>query len=132
MELCLLEMNYYNWNQYHEGQSLYNTPRCNTGLDIKWSCSRSCGGFVFVPCFVMQYLVYFVVLKSIELDVLLNGVARTLKKLRPSNGDYWIMILFNCVPLWEFLLKERICSHRERILSFMSSSLYYGNSPLSQ
>ena len=28
---------------------------------------------------------------------------------------------------WELLLKERICSHRERILSFMSSSLWYEN-----
>ena len=30
----------------------------------------------------------------------LNGVARTLKKLQTSKGDYWIqaMVLFNCVP----------------------------------
>ena len=31
---------------------------------------------------------------------------------------------------WELLLKERICFHRERILSFNSSSLRYGKSPL--
>ena len=35
------------------------------------------------------------------------------------------MVLFNCVPFQnrKLLLKERICSQRERILSFMSSSL---------
>ena len=33
---------------------------------------------------------------------------------------------------WELLLKERICSQRERILSFMSSFLWYGKSLLSQ
>ena len=31
---------------------------------------------------------------------------------------------------WELLLKERICSQRDRILSFKSSSLRYGKSPL--
>ena len=36
------------------------------------------------------------------------------------------MILFQLRPFskWELLLKERICSKREQILSFMSSSLY--------
>ena len=55
-----------------------------------------------------------------------NGVAKTMKKLRISKGDYWIKqwvstvaSLFKC----ERLLKERISSQRERILSFMSSSL---------
>ena len=31
---------------------------------------------------------------------------------------------------WELLLKERICSEREQILSFKSSSLWYGKSLL--
>ena len=58
-----------------------------------------------------------------------NGVARTLKKLRTPKGDYWIKQSFSSIaPIlkWKLPLKERICSQRERILSFKSSSLYYG------
>ena len=49
-----------------------------------------------------------------------NGVARTLKKVSTSKGDYWIISSIG----W----KERIRSQREQILSFMSSSLLYGKS----
>ena len=42
------------------------------------------------------------------------------------------MILFNCIPFskLELLLKDRICSQREQILSFKSSSIWYGKSLL--
>ena len=42
------------------------------------------------------------------------------------------VILFNCVPFSkrDLLLKERICSKRERIISLKNSSLWYGKSLL--
>ena len=42
------------------------------------------------------------------------------------------MVLFQLRPfsIWELLYKERICSQRERILSYNSSSLWYGKSLL--
>ena len=55
-----------------------------------------------------------------------NGVARTLKKLRTSMGDLCIKQWFSSIASLfklELLLKERICSQREQILCFMSSSL---------
>ena len=48
------------------------------------------------------------------------------EKVTHTKGDYWIKQWFSwIVPLfkWEPLFKERICSQRERILSFISSSL---------
>ena len=65
-----------------------------------------------------------------EADFFYKGVARTLKMLRTSKGDYWIKQSFSSIaPLfkWELLLNERICYQRARILSFKSSSLWYGN-----
>ena len=57
-----------------------------------------------------------------------NGVARTLKKIRTSKGDYcikyWFSTIISLFKL-ELLLKERIRSHRERILSLKSNSLWY-------
>ena len=56
----------------------------------------------------------------------LNGVVRTLKKLRTSKGDYWIKQWFSSIASlfkWKVLLKKRICSQREQILSFIRSSL---------
>ena len=62
-----------------------------------------------------------------------NGVARTLKKYAhqrettvSSNGS----LQLRPFSKWELLFKERICSHRERILSFKSSSLRYEKSLL--
>ena len=57
-------------------------------------------------------------------QVNINGVAGTLKKIHASKGDYCNI---SCVPFskWELLLKKRICSQREQILSFKSSSLWY-------
>ena len=40
------------------------------------------------------------------------------------------VILFNCLPPQNGNLKERICSQREQILSFKSSSLWYEKSLL--
>ena len=42
------------------------------------------------------------------------------------------VILFYCILFlkWELHLKERICSQRERILSFKGSSLWFGKSLL--
>ena len=63
-----------------------------------------------------------------------NGVARMLKKLRTSKGDYWIkQRVTSITPIFkkELLLKERICSQREQILSFMSCSLEYREQILS-
>ena len=52
-----------------------------------------------------------------------NGVARTPKKLHTSKWDYWIKssdsLQLHPFSKWELLLKERICSKRERILSFL-------------
>ena len=64
-----------------------------------------------------------------------NGVARTLKKSPHIKGRllYQSVILFNRVASffkWELLLKGRICSQRERIVSFKSSSLWYDKSLL--
>ena len=60
-----------------------------------------------------------------------NGVARTLKTiLHTSKRDYWIKPWFSSFgSLFKMgtFLKERFRSQRERILSFKSSSLWYGN-----
>ena len=58
------------------------------------------------------------------------GVARTLKKLRTSKLDYWIKQLFSSIAsLFKMgtSLKGKNLQ-REQILSFMSSSLWYGKS----
>ena len=57
-----------------------------------------------------------------------NGIARTLKKLRTSKGDYCIKQYYVPFAKWELFLKERICSQGEQILSFKSSSSRYGKS----
>ena len=64
-------------------------------------------------------------------DKNLNGVARTLKKVMHIKKRllYQAVILYP-FSKWKPLLKERICSQRERILSFKSSSLRYGKSLL--
>ena len=62
-----------------------------------------------------------------------NDVARTFKKLRTSKGGHSIKQCFSTITSlfeMELLLKERICSERERILSFKSSSLRHGKSLL--
>ena len=54
-------------------------------------------------------------------------VARMLKKLRTSKGDYLTKQWFSSVAsLFKMgtSLKERICSQSEQILSYKSSSLY--------
>ena len=56
----------------------------------------------------------------------IKGVARTLKKYahqRETTGSSNDSLQLHPFSNWELLLKERICSRRERILSFMSSSL---------
>ena len=61
---------------------------------------------------------------------LINSVARTLKKLRTSKGDYCIKQWFSKITSLfkvELLVKERICSQRGRSFSFKSSSLRYRN-----
>ena len=61
--------------------------------------------------------------------ICLNGLARTLKsyahqrETTESSNDSLQLRPFS---KWELLLKERICSQREQILTFMSSSLLYG------
>ena len=55
------------------------------------------------------------------------------EKLHTLKGDYWIkQWLSSIAPLFQMgiALKKRICSQRERILFFKSSSLWYGNSLL--
>ena len=59
---------------------------------------------------------------------IVNGIARMLKKLRTSKGT--TVSSNNSLQVrpfskWELLSKERICSQREQILSFKSSSLRY-------
>ena len=52
------------------------------------------------------------------------------EKLWTSKGDYWIKQWFSSIASlfkWKLLLKERICSQRERIFSFKNSSLYNGH-----
>ena len=84
----------------------------------------------FLGCF--KFLIFFWWLISVNINNPLHGVARTLKKLRISTGDYWIKQWFSSIPSFfskeELLLKEGICSQRERILSFKSSSLWNGKS----
>ena len=55
----------------------------------------------------------------------LQGRSQNAEKVTHIKGRLLdkVMILYNCVPKWELLLKERICSQREQIISFMSSSL---------
>ena len=57
----------------------------------------------------------------------LNGVARTLKKSyahqREVTGSNSASLQLLPFSKWELLLKERIRSQRERILSFMRNSL---------
>ena len=55
-----------------------------------------------------------------------NDVARTLKKLRTSKGDYCIKQWFPAITSlfkMESISKERICSYRERTFCFKISSL---------
>ena len=58
-----------------------------------------------------------------------NGVARSLKSYahqREITGTSSDSHLLCPLSNWELLLKERIYSQRERILSFKSSSFSYG------
>ena len=53
--------------------------------------------------------------------ICINGVARVLKKLRTSKGDYWIKHWVSSVASLSILgtlFKERIGFQRERILPF--------------
>ena len=65
-----------------------------------------------------------------EFRDLFIGVARTLKsyahqmETTASSKDSLQLCSFS---KWELHLKEKICSQREQILSFKSSSLRYGN-----
>ena len=64
-------------------------------------------------------------------DNFTNGVARMLKSFarqREITGSSNDSLQLHLYSKWELLLKERICSHGERILSFVSSSLKYGKS----
>ena len=64
-----------------------------------------------------------------------KGVAKTLKSYahqREITGSSSVSLQVRPFSKWELLLKERICSQRERILSFKSSSLWYGKSLLPQ
>ena len=71
--------------------------------------------------------------RTMVLCVCSNGLARTLKsyahqrETAVSSNDSLQLCPFS---KWELLLKERICSQRERILSFKSSSLRYVKSLL--
>ena len=72
-------------------------------------------------------------ISCVNVIVINIGVARTLEKFTTSKGDYWLkQCCFQLCPFskWERLLKERICSQGERILSFTSSSLWYDESLL--
>ena len=63
-----------------------------------------------------------------------NGVARTLKKLRTSREtteSSSTSLQLRPFSKWDLLLKEIICSKRERIISFNSSSLLNEKSLLS-
>ena len=65
----------------------------------------------------------------IRLTPIANGGDRTLKKnthQRETTVSSNDSLQFRPFSKWELLLKERICSQRERILSFTSSSLRYG------
>ena len=64
-----------------------------------------------------------------------NDVARTLKSYaqkRETMGSSSDSLPLSPFSKWELLLKERICSQRERILSFKSSSIWYGKPILPQ
>ena len=59
-----------------------------------------------------------------------NDIARTLKKLRTSKGDYWIKQRFFSIAsllITRTSLKGKNLLQRERIPSFKSSSLWHGN-----
>ena len=59
-----------------------------------------------------------------------TGVAKKLIKLHTSKRDHWIELWLSSIVSffkWKLLLKERICSQRERILSFKISSLWKEN-----
>ena len=62
-----------------------------------------------------------------------NDVARTLKIVahrRETTGSSIESLQLRPFSKWELLLKKRICSQRERILSFKSSPLWYERSLL--
>ena len=58
-----------------------------------------------------------------------NGVARMLKKLRTSKGETTVSsndsLQLSPFSKWSLLLKERICSQREQILSFTRGSKFF-------
>ena len=59
-------------------------------------------------------------------QIMSNGVTRMLKKLCTSKGTTGssnVSLQLRPFSKWELLSKERICSQREQILSFLSSSL---------
>ena len=67
----------------------------------------------------------------------LNGVATMLKvesNAHQRETTVSSSVFFQLRPFseWVLLLKERICSQREQIPSFKSSSLWYGKSLLPQ
>ena len=80
-------------------------------------------------------LILQIIQKKISFFSVFNRVQwriQTAEKVTHIKGRllYQAMILYKIRPFskWEFLLKEKICSHRERILSFKSRSLnYMGN-----
>ena len=60
----------------------------------------------------------------------LTGNTKTVAHIKGRLLDQ-AAILFNFIPFqMELLLKERICSQMDRILSFKSSSLWHGKSLL--
>ena len=59
-----------------------------------------------------------------------KSVTRTLKKLHTSNETSWSSSDYLQLPpfsKWELLLKERICSQRDQILSFLVLFLMFNN-----
>ena len=53
---------------------------------------------------------------------------KTYAHQRETTGSSSDSLQLRPFSKWELLIKERICSQRKRILSFKSSSLWYGNS----
>ena len=98
-------------------------------LDLKVVCLYLVMHFTHVNFNVHAYVRQWVCLCL----VIINGVARMLKKLRTSKENYWIKQWFS---LFVFLCKigtslnGKNLLKRERILYFKSSSLWYGKSLL--
>ena len=82
----------------------------------------------------IRYALILVLLHSVQKETQqLQWSSQNAEKLRTSKGDYWNkQRLSSTAPLFKMgtILKERICSQREQILSIKSSSLLYGKSLL--